>query len=66
MKITSDTIKAKTYPLMREAVEAGIAYGYHRAYKHTSTPAPADIMSAIEDAVMTEISERFSFDGDDD
>lgn len=64
MRVKSETIKAKTYPLMREAVEAGIAFGYHRAYKHTNTPEPQDIMSAIKDAVMHEIAERFTFSDD--
>lgn len=65
MRIASETIRAKTYPLMREAVEAGIAYGWHRAYKHTNTPEPAAIMEAIEEAVMNAICERFEFEGDE-
>lgn len=64
LRIKSETIKAKTYPLMREAVEAGIAYGYHRAFKHTNTPEPQAIMDEIEQAVMNEIAARFTFSDD--
>jgi hypothetical protein len=66
MRITSETIRAKVYPLMREAVEAGIAYGWMRAHKHVDDPGPDAIKEALEQAVMNEICERFQFDGDDD
>lgn len=65
-KIEGGSILAKTYPLMQTAVEAGITYGYHRAFKHTNTPEPKAIMDEIEQAVMHEICERFQFAGDDD
>lgn len=63
LKISSEAIRAKVYPLMREAVEAGIAYGWQRAHKHVAHPDPEAIKAAIEQAVMTEICERFSFEG---
>jgi hypothetical protein len=66
MRITSETIRAKVYPLMREAVEAGVSYGWLRAHKHVDDPEPDAIKEAVEQAVMNEICERFQFDGDDD
>lgn len=60
-KIDGGTIRAKVYPLMRDAVETGIVRGYHRAFKHTNTPEPQAVMDEIEQAVMNEIAERFDF-----
>lgn len=59
--IGSKAIKPKVYPLMVEAVEAGAAYGWHRAHKH-GEPTDADAIDVISQAVMSEISDRFSFD----
>jgi hypothetical protein len=64
LKITSETIRAKAYLLMREAVEVGAAYGWQRAHKHVEHPTPEAIQDAITDAVMNEIAERFSFSDD--
>ena len=64
LRIKSETIRARVYPLMREAVEAGTAYGWQRAHKHVDDPTPEAIKEAIEQAVMNEICERFQFDGD--
>lgn len=66
MRVTSETIKAKVYPLMREAVEAGIAYGWQRAHKHVDQATPEALKQAMEDAVMNEIAERFIFSDDFD
>ena len=49
----------KTYPLLLDAVEAGVGYGWRRAHKHTDAPDPAEIQSAIEQAVIDAIFERF-------
>jgi hypothetical protein len=66
MRILGETIRAKAYPLKREAVEVGLRLGWHRAHKHTERPTPDAIQEAQEQAVMTEISERFSFSDDDE
>ena len=50
----------KTWPLLREALEAGAVYGVNRAYKHTDTPTREDIADAVVDAQLTEICERFA------
>lgn len=64
LRISSEKIRAKVYPLMRDAVEVGVAYGVARAYKHTDTPSREQLREAVEQAVMQEISERFSFSDD--
>ena len=56
-------VRARTYTIMAEAVEAGIARGFRRAHKHTSKPAESALLDEIEQAVMAEICERFEFDG---
>ena len=51
--------------MLVEAIEAGIAYGWNRAHKHDDHPAETSIKSAIEDAVLSELCERFDFDDDE-
>lgn len=65
-KIEGGILRAKVYPLLVEAIEAGVAYGLNRAHKHTDTPTREQIAEAIEQAVMNEMCERFQFDGDGD
>jgi len=52
-------------PILRRAVEEGIAYGWRKAHKHTDKPSEDAIREAIEDAVMSEICEVFIIDEDD-
>lgn len=58
-KISSETLVVKVWPVLHEAVEAGVNYGWHRAYKYTETPEPEHIREQIHQAVMTELAERF-------
>ena len=51
----------KTQPLLENAIENGVTYGYRRAHKHTETPTEYEICSAISDAVMLRIAEVFDF-----
>lgn len=60
-KVGSQLIRAKVYPLMQDAVDAGVRYGWNRAHKHDSTPSEDIIVNAITDAVMNEICEKFEF-----
>ena len=55
-------VRARTYPLMERAVEEGLAYGWRRAHKHTSTPREQDVLEAMRMAVINEICEWFEFD----
>jgi len=53
------TLKPKTYPILVQAVEEGVAYGYHRAYKHADGPTEAQVKDAVIEAVLNEICEWF-------
>jgi len=63
-KVDRGSLRVRVYPVLVEAVEAGVAYGWHRAHKHDDHPAEASIKGAIEDAVLSEFCERFDFDDD--
>jgi hypothetical protein len=56
--------KMKIYPILVEAVERGVAYGYMRAHKHIDKPDEETMKSQIQDAVMSELCEVIDF-GDD-
>lgn len=55
-------MRPNEYLIMCEAVEEGIAYGWMRAHKHVDNPTEESIKDAIEQAVMTSISQYFWFD----
>ena len=58
-------MKAKTRVILEMAIEQGVARGYSRAHKHVENPAGYDILQSIEDCVMSQIYEYFTFeDGD--
>lgn len=56
-------MKARTYEIMRRAVEEGVAYGWRRAHKYNDKPDDASLKEAIEDGVMSEVCEWFEFTG---
>lgn len=64
MKIEGGRLKAKVYPLLCEAIEAGVAYGLTRAHKHTDTPTREQIAEAVEQAMLHELLERFEIEGE--
>lgn len=55
-------MKPKEYRVLSEAVEAGVNYGYRRAYKYTDAPSEDHFKNEVSQAVVTEICEWFSFD----
>jgi len=57
------TLKPKTYPILVDAVENGVKYGYHRAHKHNDNPDSDQVTDAIISAVINEICEWFEIDG---
>jgi hypothetical protein len=57
-------MRFNAYEIMSRAVEMGIDYGYMRAFKHTDTPNEDAIKSEIRDAVMNELADLITFDGD--
>lgn len=54
-------IKVNAYAVIQRAVEEGVAYGYHRSFKHNDNPSEAQIVDEIEEAVMNEICEVLQF-----
>lgn len=56
------SMKPKTYPILVDAVENGVKYGYYRAHKHNDNPDQDQITDAIISAVINEICEWFEFD----
>ena len=58
-------MKLKAWPIVSDAVERGVAYGYRRAYKYTQSPTEDDIREAIEQGVMSELAEIINFDEED-
>lgn len=57
-------MKPKTRVILEMAIEAGVRRGWHLAHKHVENPAPSAIMERIDDAIMSEIYEYFTFEED--
>ena len=55
-------MKAKTLVILELAIEAGVRRGYSRAHKHIENPNKETICDHIEECVMSEIYEYFTFD----
>ena len=58
-------MKPKMRVILEMAIEAGVRRGWHRAHKHVENPAESAIMEQIDEAVMSEIYEYFTFDDED-
>jgi hypothetical protein len=58
-------MKAKTRVILEMAIEQGVRRGYHRAFKHIDTPDQQSILDSIEDCVMSQIYEYFTFEEGD-
>ena len=56
----------RVYPLLADAVEVGVRYGYRRAFKHDDSPKEESIIQAVADAVLNEIMERFEIPENND
>jgi len=55
-------MKPKIRVILEMAIENGVRRGWHQAHKHVENPTENAIMERIEDAVMGEIYEYFSFE----
>ena len=58
-------MKAKTRVILEMAIEQGVRRGWHRAHKHVENPTEGAIIERIEDAVMSQIYEYFTFEEED-
>jgi hypothetical protein len=58
-------MKPKIRVILEQAIEDGVRRGYHRAFKHIDSPAEQTILDSIEDCVMSQIYEYFTFDEED-
>jgi hypothetical protein len=58
-------MKAKTRVILEMAIEQGVRRGWQRAHKHVENPAEGAIIQYIEDCVMSQIYEYFTFDEED-
>ena len=58
-------MKVKTLVILEMAINVGIKRGWHRAHKHVENPNEASIRDNIEECVMSEIYEYFTFSDTD-
>jgi hypothetical protein len=58
-------MKPKLRRILEDAIEHGIKRGWHRAHKHNENPDDTTIWQEIEDGVMSELYEYFTFDEDE-
>jgi hypothetical protein len=55
-------MKVKTIVILEQAIEEGVRRGWHLAHKHVENPDPSAIMDRIDECVMSQIYEYFTFD----
>lgn len=55
-------MKVKTRVILELAIEEGVRRGYYRAHKHVEDPGEGAILESIEEHVMSQIYEYFTFD----
>ncbi len=58
-------MKVKMRVILEMAIDEGVRRGYSRAHKHVENPTEGAIIEQIEDAVMSQIYEYFTFDEED-
>ncbi len=55
-------MKVKTRVILEQAIEEGVLRGWRQAHKHVENPEEHAIIDRINDAVMGQIYEYFTFD----
>ena len=58
-------MKPKIRVILEKAIEEGVMCGYYHAHKHIENPSEDSIIIHIQEAVMTQIHEYFTFDKED-
>ena len=57
-------MKPDIYRLIEQCVDTGSKLGVGRAFKHNDTPTQDQIAEKVSQAVMQELHEWFTFEGD--
>ena len=57
-------MKARDGMVLERCVETGIKLGLNRARKHQEAPTEAEVVQAIQRAIMEEVEEWFIFEED--
>jgi hypothetical protein len=55
-------MKVKFRVILEQAINEGVLRGYRRAFKHNEEPTHEVICETIEECVMSQICEYFTFD----
>ena len=55
-------MKARTQVILGDCIERGAARGWQMAHKHIENPTQEAILERIQDSIMAEIYEWFSFE----
>lgn len=55
-------MKVKTLVILEQAINEGVRRGYRRAHKHIENPTEKSICDHIEECVMAQIYEYFTFE----
>ncbi len=55
-------MKPKIHVILSQAINEGVLLGYRRAFKHNEDPSEEVICETIEECVMSQIYEYFTFD----
>jgi hypothetical protein len=55
-------MKPKFRAILETAIEQGVRRGYRRAFKYNDSPTEEHILTTIEECVMSEVYEYFSFE----
>lgn len=58
-------MRVKFRVILDQAIGEGVKIGYRRAFKHNEEPTEEVICDTIEDCVMSQIYEYFTFDDED-
>ena len=58
-------MKPKFRVILDQAISEGVKIGYRRAFKHNEEPSEEIICETIEECVMSQIYEYFTFDDED-
>ncbi len=58
-------MKPKIHVILSQAINEGVLRGYRRAFKHNEDPSEEVICETIEECVMSQIYEYFTFPEED-